>query len=636
MRKVADVIGDISKIIQNDPSQFAQLFGSREEIFKLVREEINLKNLLATSWEEIHKRYSDSVSSINENSSADVFCRVLIELTDLLYDVSEREDYYFDLSERTGTWVSDTDQRQHDKMIYLDEEYDRFMGMLLSGENFVLTRSGDGERALAEGRKIRAQENWAAPEGMTELGKAILESYQLTGEKVYHGISCPCCDPSAYLWYLKHVKDITRTTFANLWVNSNYSRFEQDFPKIKRDAIVIGNHRGDGKQIGNLNILKYYPVSDDCVGFWETEAPAMIKKITEEFGDRNDIIYVLSAGPMSNPIIAELYRNNPNNCYIDFGSSIDPFIHEKITRPYMVAETVYAKQNCSMSVPANVDKPDISVVLTMYKRPDRLITQLEAIEAQSVKPSHIFLFQDHIDNGVYTIELRDEIKKRFDGVHICEKNVGVWDRFKYAYEVCDSNYVCIFDDDTIPGKRWLENCYMHMIQQHGIYVTIGVSLKRPTNYPGRGWYRTGWGAPYQGNAEVDFGGHSWFVKKEYLKTMAEEKIELHEKYKYVGEDAYLSFSNLGSSGVRTIVPRHYNFSRETWGSDPVIANTAGTDKAAVSMNVDNMNSMRTMIKDLDGYGWKYVCDRHPDYFADLYGRVENLENNKALFDYDGE
>ena len=263
------------------------------------------------------------------------------------------------------------------------------------------------------------------------------------------------------------------------------------------------------------------------------------------------------------------------------------------------------------------------------------MAQLEAVEGQTLKPAQIFLFQDHIDNGVYTIELQEEIRKRFDEVYVCTENVGVWDRFKYAYEVSDSNYICIFDDDTIPGRRWLENCYMHMLQQQGIYVTIGVSLRRPNNYPGKGWYRTGWGAPYQGNAEVDFGGHCWFVKREYLKPMAEEKIELHDKCKYVGEDAYLSYSNLKEKGIRTIVPQHYSFSRETWGSDPVIGGTAGTDRSAVSVNINNLNNMRDMIKELDGYGWKYVTDRHPEYFEELYSRVENLENNKYLFSLDG-
>jgi len=39
----------------------------------------------------------------------------------------------------------------------------------------------------------------------------------------------------------------------------------------------------------------------------------------------------------------------------------------------------------------------IDVILTLYRRPESLEQQLEAIKKQTVKPQKIFLYQDGID-----------------------------------------------------------------------------------------------------------------------------------------------------------------------------------------------------------------------------------------------
>ena len=67
------------------------------------------------------------------------------------------------------------------------------------------------------------------------------------------------------------------------------------------------------KKIGNLNILKHYEVSDDCISFWENDTGGgyeLIEQIKKDFGNQNDILYVVSAGPMSEVIISKLYKNN--------------------------------------------------------------------------------------------------------------------------------------------------------------------------------------------------------------------------------------------------------------------------------------------------------------------------------------
>lgn len=239
------------------------------------------------------------------------------------------------------------------KNITLSEEYDRFWSKIQNNENFALVRSADGEHSIICGRKVIAQEGWQNTEENSKLlAKDIDATFDVVNPNFYFGVSCPDCDMEGYLWYRDRIKNKKNITFSNIWVNTNYKRFAKDFFELKRDAIVIANYRAKGKQIGNLNIKKYYSVTDDCFTFWGEDSEKMINEIISDFGAQNNLLYVVSAGPMAGPIIERLFKNNPNNCYIDFGSSIDGFYREVTTRPYMIPGTMYAERDCWMYNPS--------------------------------------------------------------------------------------------------------------------------------------------------------------------------------------------------------------------------------------------------------------------------------------------
>lgn len=492
--------------------------------------------------------------------------------------------------------------------IFLNNEFDRFWNKISNGENFSLLRYGDGERSIMRGMKIKAQEGWESPDCLSELGKALLSSLNITEDNFYYGISCPCCDLSAYYWYSTRIPS-KNITFANLWVNANYSRFIEKFSLLKRDAVVITNYRALGHKIGNLNILKHYGVGDDCISYWEKDAKELIQQIKEDFGSRNDLLYVISAGPMSEPIIVELYKNNPNNCYIDFGSSIDIFVHNKITRPYMDSSTPYAKQSCWMYEPCSTSF-DVSVVLSAYKRIENLQVQLEALELQSVKPKEILLFQDGIE-GEQSIEIPDDIIKKFDLVETSKVNKGVWARFDFARQKAKSKYVCIFDDDTIPGNRWLENCLCHMHEQEGLYGTIGILCKEDS-YKDGSHVRLGWANPNEETAYVDFVGHSWFLEKTWLDYLFEETEEL-QKYKVCAEDMTLSYK-LQTHDIYTFVPPHPENNTDLWGSIPRFSNELGNDKNSLFVN----NGWNKMTEAFDllvqKYGFQIIKNKNPKQY----------------------
>lgn len=524
------------------------------------------------------------------------------------------EKFYITCAEENH-WTIDA-PRADDKIIFLRDEYEKFWRKIQRGENFALTRQADGERALMTGQAFKV-DGWSnSGGGINSLGEALLESLKIDAPNFFYGISCPCCDSAAYYWYLQNIKS-SNVTFSNIWVNGNFKTFQKNFQKLERDAVLITNWRGKGKTYGRLNVKRHYFVSDDCVKFFEDGYENLIQQIIAETGHEKNLLYVVSAGPLSCVIIAELFKNNPDNCYVDFGSATDLMTHGNINRGYVIEGNPTSEKNCWMFDRKKINL-DIDVVLTCYKRPQVLAQQLEAVKNQTLKPRRIFLYQDGID-GYYKVELNDKILSRFDACKISLTNGGVWKRFEFAEEICKSPYVCIFDDDTIPGARWLENCHMNMMQQRGIYVTNGVLVRNFKDYKeDRIW--VGVYNPNFKTCAVDFGGHAWFFERQCLTWML--AVPWREKYKFVGEDMTISAA-AKKHGVGTYTPQHPKKIFSIWGSLPEFAFKYGSSEVGVSANPSNSNKMQAALTEIHANGWKMLLEENPEYLNEFTSALES-------------
>lgn len=516
------------------------------------------------------------------------------------------------------------------KQKYLSEDFKFFCDKIRSGENFTLMRSADGEFALMTGRSVIAQEGWTCPTHVTKLGHAIYESLQNTDPKIWYGISCPCCDMEAYYYYRSHVPS-KNLTFSNIFVNKNYPAFKEFFPTIKRKTILIANYRAKGKKIGNLDIIRHYEIPDGCVEFWENGAKELIEKIKKEYGKEKNLLYAVSAGPLSEPIIAALFQNNPDNCYIDFGSSLDGFYREVKTRPYMIPGTMYAERDCVLDTDEKFNV-DVSIVLTLYKRPEMLEIQLEALEKQSLRPKEILLIQDGTSDGSI-VEIPEHLKSRFTKIHVKKENCGVWERFRFAQENASCPYVCIFDDDAVPGHRFLENCHTQMMKRLALYGALGIIAREDKSYPLKKYYRVGWpeDAHYHKCAEVDFAGHAWFCRKEWIQELFKAPEEL-QKMKRAGEDMSFSFQ-LQKIGIPTVIPPNPEGKKEFYGSLPEYGKSAGKSAVAISSDKSNMEMMNKAFCILAGEDWHLLCKRKKSYvfFFWVYLRIVGNRHILSLY-----
>ena len=212
----------------------------------------------------------------------------------------------------------------------------------------------------------------------------------------------------------------------------------------------------------------------------------------------------------------------------------------------------------------------IAVVLNVYKRTEYLELQLDAIEAQTISPSEIYVWQ----NKGGTIP--ENLKSRFILAE-CSENLGVWARFAFALNI-DADYICIFDDDTIPGERWFENCINTIKKYDGLLGTRGLRYLSPKRYHPFEHY--GWGNPNEETMKVDIVGHAWFFRRKHLAMFWSEMPPI-DASKIAGEDIHFSYM-LQKFGLATYVPPHPKDDLSLWGSLPEYGKKIGTDKNAIS------------------------------------------------------
>lgn len=236
---------------------------------------------------------------------------------------------------------------------------------------------------------------------------------------------------------------------------------------------------------------------------------------------------------------------------------------------------------------------EITAILNGYKRPQFLKEQVEAIQNQTIKPKEIMLWQNNSEG--FDKELIDTLTTASSN-----KNLGVWARFAFALNA-KTEYICVFDDDTIPGDMWFENCLETMKTHEGLLGTVGLIYDTPNSY--RPNTRFGWtDINNPETIRVDIVGHAWFFKREWLSTYWRELPPVN--LTTVGEDMHFSAMLQKYLNLNTYVPPHPPENKRLWGS--LKGWEMGTEKNALSFDHNNINLMNEYHKDLLSKGFKLV------------------------------
>ena len=186
----------------------------------------------------------------------------------------------------------------------------------------------------------------------------------------------------------------------------------------------------------------------------------------------------------------------------------------------------------------------ITVILNCYKRPEYLKEQIKALRSQTVKPDAIWLWVNTTDeNKGYDFE-----SLGLDKVFISDTNCKYHARFAIGL-LAQTEHVAFFDDDTIPGTKWFENCLNTMKVSPGILGGAGVRILGDHYHQN---VKEGWHSKNNEIVEVDLVGHAWFLRREHLSYLwIEVPVTLDN-----AEDIQLSYLAQKYGNVRSYCPPH--------------------------------------------------------------------------------
>tara|TARA_B110000114_G_C15092689_1_gene399513 strand:- start:3334 stop:4044 length:711 start_codon:yes stop_codon:yes gene_type:complete len=170
------------------------------------------------------------------------------------------------------------------------------------------------------------------------------------------------------------------------------------------------------------------------------------------------------------------------------------------------------------------------VVLTQYKR-NHLEKQLVQMGKQTIKPDYLVVFQNesHVDIS--------DLKEKYKFIHIkSDYNTKYFGRFASCFtfpvDIC-----MVLDDDIIPGPNCLKN---YMDQCINLNAIIGGNGRIGINNPNKPKLNQQHDVGIRNNHSlVDFVGHLWCFKKEWLHYMFAIKPFTYD----TGEDMHLCFSS---------------------------------------------------------------------------------------------
>ena len=238
--------------------------------------------------------------------------------------------------------------------------FDKILHMVKDKENFAFTRFSDGELFILQNKTVVLADNHYItgnikgpnrytkeehkefhPSQHQKYRKKLIECYKHNQKGYFKGI-CTSTDGHVgkenFDWMINfHGGDNDNLTYSNLLINANYSRFvEEMIPALcDREVIYVVNELANTSKLP-LNIKKEFKIGSNCM----IDNFDMPKKVANYIKENNikDAVILCSAASLSNYIIHDCYKSNPNNTFLDIGSCLNPLLDLegwKYTRGYL-------------------------------------------------------------------------------------------------------------------------------------------------------------------------------------------------------------------------------------------------------------------------------------------------------------
>ena len=229
------------------------------------------------------------------------------------------------------------------------QEFDKFLDMLKEGTPFGYSRFSDGEIFILKnerlilsdhefvtgdrsgvGRYTEEEQKDFNPEDHSYISDRLRGCLEAEKENYFKGLSCNedtdiCLEDDVLQYQLSMAKDLDNLTFATVFINANYPRFIQEmYPELKKKKVVMVVNESANIDDLNLNIIKDFRIQNNCF-INNYDLPQEINNWISE-NDVSDTVFLISASTLTNFIVKDCFFENPQNTYIDIGSSLNPWM----------------------------------------------------------------------------------------------------------------------------------------------------------------------------------------------------------------------------------------------------------------------------------------------------------------------
>ena len=190
-------------------------------------------------------------------------------------------------------------------------------------ERFSFSKYADGEFAVLANKQITNIDNWTFdPVRHSYIRKQLISSFQFKATNYFVGVSCKCCQPEQIVDWMREESKQDVLTWANIFVNSNYPYFKENFiPEFSNHKVVLFA-REDARVYDLPFKAEHIPITSEAfIDNFDLVDNFPIDKYKNK-------LFLFCAGPLGNMLAAKFWEKNKNNTYLDIGSTLNPYLTE--------------------------------------------------------------------------------------------------------------------------------------------------------------------------------------------------------------------------------------------------------------------------------------------------------------------
>ena len=216
---------------------------------------------------------------------------------------------------------------------------------LMNRETISFSKFCDGEWSVICNHAINNKEFWFDPNKQEDQIKrrSLLDAFQYKNDRYFVGVTCVNVfglDTHRSMVSLSQ-QDQDHLTWADIWVNANYTYYLQNIlPIYQTYNVVLFANKNAKVDYLPFKPYMFVPVNNNA---WEHDWKSIDSYV--EMADKiNNGLFLFCCGPFGNILCHKLTISNPNNTYLDIGSTLNPFLQSAgFERDYYMNDNYFSR-----------------------------------------------------------------------------------------------------------------------------------------------------------------------------------------------------------------------------------------------------------------------------------------------------